>query len=146
MTQPTNDAPDIQVVTAPDFAAPRSGTVLAILGGEDFKSEILLQEIQKRWEQDDPLTVYVQPITNGADFTRALAIASMSDVVIVQLDEEVTSELVIMATVRTSPVLVFANGVHPETAHALTSIGVTVMHQPGVVVDYAGDHAVMTPR
>lgn len=84
MTTP-HQANDITVVTAPDFAAPQGGTVLAIMGGKDFPYQQVLQYINDVW-YNEPLVVYVQPIDTSADLARAKSIYSVVHNVIFMAD------------------------------------------------------------
>ena len=84
---PLNQTDDITVVTAPDFAAPRGGSVLVILGNEGLNPQPILHEITRQWPIDDPLVVYIQPIVNGVDLARAKAIFATSSKCVLVVDE-----------------------------------------------------------
>lgn len=84
---PLNQPDDITVVTSPDFAAPRGGSVIAIFGGNDFPYQDILSELTNQWPTDDALTVYIQPIVNGDDLVRAKAIFYISTKIILVADD-----------------------------------------------------------
>ena len=83
LTQPD----DITVVTSPDFAAPRGGSVIAIFGGNDFSHQDILSELSRQWPIEDPLTVYIQPVVDSVDLVRAKAIFYSSSKVILVADD-----------------------------------------------------------
>ena len=105
---PLNQTDDITVVTAPDFATPRGGSVLVILGGEDLDPKAILHEVTRQWPIDDPLVVYVQPIVNGSDLARAKAIFATSSKCVLVVDE-MTPLLALMLTIMDDDSIVLAS-------------------------------------
>lgn len=139
---PLIQADDITVVTAPDFAEPRGGAVLAILHGKDFDSKPIMEELRRNWPIDDPLVVYLQPVTNGAELARAHAIAGGATSLIVAY-ESGNELLTIMAGAQCIDFgIVFCNdAVSDEVLNAIRYAGLTATSDPEVAVEHAHDDA-----
>lgn len=105
---PLSPTDDITVVTAPDFATPRGGSVLVIIGNENLATQPILHEITRQWPIDDPLVVYVQPIVSGSDLARAKAIFAASSKCVLVVDE-LTPNLALMLAIMDDDSIVLAS-------------------------------------
>ena len=118
---------DIVLVTPPDFAPLRRGTVLTVVSNHDIQD--IMDALMREWPVEDALTVYQQPLGNGEEASRALALVSMSHATVFVLTSTEEANLLCVAATRaqdpTAFFLVrdtFVDDVRNSLAHATDNV------------------------
>jgi hypothetical protein len=135
---------DITVVTAPDFAEPRGGSTLLILGGVDLDAAPILQEINRVWDVEDPLVVYVQPVITASDVSRAAALVHICGQAIVMLDPSNAYLSLLTSTIQSEMGVVVSPSA--ELNNVVAFLGLQATSRMDVAVAFAAGHLRNTPN